>query len=190
MATQHPNRREQILQEAQRLFVAEGIAQVTTRQIAQAVGISQPSLYAHFASRDAIAVELCRRAFETLEARLVAVAAGGGTAAHRLEQLCREYIAFGLAEESAYRVAFMLEMPSKGSSDSEVVVGAGIGAFAVLADLMTQMHGVHGNAAAQSTWASLHGLVSLLLARKDFPWVDRTELIERHIASVCRSALA
>jgi AcrR family transcriptional regulator len=190
MAEAHPNRREHILAEAEQLFARDGIAQVTTRQIAQAVGISQPSLYAHFGSRDAIAVELCRRAFETLTARLAAADSQGGTALERLERQSREYVAFGLAHEAAYRVAFMMDMPGDGSADKQVVIEAGVGAFGILYALFVETHGPAALMAAQSAWASLHGLVALLLARADFPWVERESLIEHHIAGVCRAALA
>lgn len=189
MAESHLNRREHILAEAAQLFVSHGIAEVTTRRIAQAVGISQPSLYAHFASRDAIMVELCRRAFATLASRLAAADSLGGTPAERLERLSREYVDFGLSEAAAYRVAFMLEKPNEDEADKAVVLEAGGAAFATLVALFTQTHGAAGVMAAQSTWASLHGLVSLLLARQEFPWVDRDALIEHHIASVCRGAL-
>jgi hypothetical protein len=37
---------------------------------------------------------------------------------------------------------------------------------------------------AQSLWAALHGLVSLLLARPNFPWRKRKRLIEFHINRV------
>jgi hypothetical protein len=37
---------------------------------------------------------------------------------------------------------------------------------------------------AQSLWAALHGLVSLLLARPNFPWRKRNRLIEFHINRV------
>jgi hypothetical protein len=33
----------------------------------------------------------------------------------------------------------------------------------------------------QSLWAGLHGLVSLLIARPDFPWEERETLIARHL---------
>ena len=55
------DRREQILAAALELFTAEGMANVSTRQIAQKVGISQPSLYAHFASANAIASDIAGR---------------------------------------------------------------------------------------------------------------------------------
>jgi len=46
--------RERILFEAAHLFAAQGFHATTTRQIAEAVGIRQPSLFHHFATKDAI----------------------------------------------------------------------------------------------------------------------------------------
>lgn len=44
-------------------------------------------------------------------------------------------------------------------------------------------------AAAQVLWAGLHGLVALLIARPEFPWVDREKLIATHVAMLARGAL-
>jgi AcrR family transcriptional regulator len=46
--------RERILYEASELFARQGFHATTTREIARAVGIRQPSLFHHFASKDAI----------------------------------------------------------------------------------------------------------------------------------------
>jgi AcrR family transcriptional regulator len=53
--------RERILVEASRLFAVRGFAGTSTRDIATAVGIRQPSMYSHFASKQAIAAELLER---------------------------------------------------------------------------------------------------------------------------------
>ena len=52
--------RERILVEASRLLAIRGYHGTTTREIARAVGISQPSLFFHFPSKGAIANELYR----------------------------------------------------------------------------------------------------------------------------------
>lgn len=52
--------REQILDAAAELFVAQGISATSTRAIAEKVGIRQASLYYHFAGKDAILLELLR----------------------------------------------------------------------------------------------------------------------------------
>lgn len=178
-------RREQILQAASRLFVAHGVAQVTTRQIAAAVGISQPSLYAFFANRDAIAVEVCRRAFARLRADLVAADAAGGPARARFSRMARCYIDFALTHECPYRVAFMLDMPDDDVT-RDAVVAAGLEAYAVLHGLVRETHD-DADLAAQSAWAGLHGLVALLLARRDFPWAAQGRLIAHHVEGQARA---
>jgi AcrR family transcriptional regulator len=52
--------RERILVEASRLFALGGYHGTTTREIAAAVGISQPSLFFHFPTKKAILEELSR----------------------------------------------------------------------------------------------------------------------------------
>lgn len=190
------HRREQILDEAQRLLVAHGLHQVSTRQIAEAVGISQPSLYAHFPTREAIVVELCCRAFAKLQDRLARAAAEPGDPAARLYRLGCEYVDFGLTHEAAYRVAFMLELPPEPAPQKKLVLAAGLKAFAIMRSVFDDMDGDMGDdtaaadMAAQSAWAGMHGLVSLLLARTEFPWVEKTRLIDFHLRRICAVALS
>lgn len=181
-SARHPDRREQILDEAQRLFLEHGLDSTTTRQIALAVGISQPSLYAHFASRDAIAVELCIRAFGFLERRLRSVDQSLPPA-RRLRELCRAYIQFGLEEPAAYRVAFMAEIAVDEESGMHRGLEAGLATFSILREAMTVPSGNpdEAEAAAQSVWAGIHGLVAIMLTRPEFPFIARDRLVEAHL---------
>ncbi|MDT7784417.1 MAG: hypothetical protein QOF58_2836 [Pseudonocardiales bacterium] len=52
--------REQILEAAAALFVAQGFSATSTRAIADSVGMRQASLYYHFAGKDEILLELLR----------------------------------------------------------------------------------------------------------------------------------
>lgn len=175
-------RREQILTVALGLFMQHGMANVSTRQIAREVGISQPSLYAHFESADAIAGELCVRGFQQLHARFAEEMAVPGTPRERLRRLGRAYIDFGLANPDVYRIAFMVEYPGeKPCADPDPGLIEGLKAYAVLRAVVAEVSGGDGaqvDLAAQSCWVSVHGLVSLLLARSHFPWAEREALIE------------
>lgn len=186
------NRRDEILNAALKLFAQKGMAQVTTRQIAQAVGISQPSLYAHFRSADEIASELCARAFSTLTSVLAKVADEDASPLDRLRRMGRAYIEFGLAHPDMYRVAFMLEDaqgcgPGPELADSEILdpgLAAGLQCFGQLHRVVlehTQVDDEHTLLLTQSTWAHVHGLVSLLIARSEFPWAARERLIDEHL---------
>lgn len=53
--------REQVLEAAARLFTSKGYAATSTREIAEAVGIRQASLYYHFAGKGEIVTELLGR---------------------------------------------------------------------------------------------------------------------------------
>jgi AcrR family transcriptional regulator len=184
-------RREQILQESLRLFAERGVFQVSTREIAKAVGISQPSLYAHFKSRDEIAIELSQRAFVMLRERMETVDALQGVPVERLRRMGREYVHFGLQHTAAYRVAFMVERANLAPADHLAIHKAGLRGFSVLHGLFKEVRkcdDLRTAALAQSTWASMHGLVSLLLARPEFPWVEQEALIELHLDRVCQNA--
>jgi AcrR family transcriptional regulator len=186
------NRRDQILDAALQLFAQNGMANVTTRQIAGAVGISQPSLYAHFRSADEIATELSVRAFDALAAQMDRTTDGPQPPARRLRQMARAYIHFGIDNPDMYRVAFMLDEVQPCASmatgpDLELVdpaMAAGMRCFEVMQRVVFELMDGPSEAAemtAQMIWAHVHGLTSLLIARPEFPWVDREALIEAHI---------
>jgi AcrR family transcriptional regulator len=182
-------RREHILEVAMDLFGSHGVEQVSTRQIAKAVGISQPSLYAHFSGLDEIAVELCCRAFDLLYERTSSAIAGITETDDRLYVIGREYVRFGLEQSAAYRVAFMIERTAQTDEQQKRMMAAGHRAFQTLHDACIAATGADDEATkalAQSSWASVHGLVALMLARENFPWVEREMLIETHLRRICR----
>ena len=184
-------RREEILAAALKLLGRFGVHGVTTRMIAQAVGISQPSLYAHFPSKDAIAAELHARAFLDLEARLSAGMVEVDTP-EDLARALRIYIDFGLENPDAYRVAFMIEGPMASPPD---LSNSGRTCFGLLRQCVRDLH-QRGLARdddperlAQSLWAGLHGLTSLLIARPAFPWAPLEHLIKGHLELLTRAAM-
>ncbi|TAL28406.1 MAG: TetR/AcrR family transcriptional regulator [Phenylobacterium sp.] len=183
-----PERREEILDAALRLFSQYGLYGVSTRQIASAVGISQPTLYAYFPSKHDLAAALHERAFAGLHARLVASLALPRTR-DGFRVALRHYVDFGLDNPDAYRLAFMLEGPLGRTprADDLAIPPEAHATFGVLRIWIDELH-ANGSASsddperlAQSLWAALHGLVALLLARPEFPWVEREALIQGHI---------
>ena len=94
--------RERILYEASNLFAAMGYHATTTREIARAVGIRQPSLFHHFASKPEIMQALLTYdldAFSFVEA----LAAEEGPAAVRLYRYLRDDVA--LVSRSPYNLS-------------------------------------------------------------------------------------
>ena len=178
-------RREEILEHAQRLFAAHGVQSVSTRQIAEAVGISQPSLYAYFPGRSDLLDEVSSRAFAQLSASAEKALHGEGDP---VEQMIRAYIRFGLEQPDAYRIAFMLEGLSETERDP-CVEKPGLKAFGMLRGIMAARLGAHHSdleTVSQSTWAAMHGLVALFLARGSFPWVEQRQLIDWHVSALMK----
>lgn len=193
---QGAERREEILDAALSLFSQAGVHAVSTRQIAELAGISQPALYAYFATKDDIAAELCVRAFAVLGERMAQARVEYRPSPETFERCLRVYIDFGLEQPNAYRVAFMLE---KGGVATERAEGgpmiAGLDVFQAFHEIIGGFHaqgllaGDDPLAVTQSLWAGLHGLVALLIARPEFPWVEREALIAGHVAMLRRGAL-
>lgn len=76
--------RERILCEASNLFARRGYHATTTRLIADAVGIQQPSLFHHFKSKAGIIEALLSWDLDQIVPFTVALASGKGSAAVRL----------------------------------------------------------------------------------------------------------
>ena len=78
-----------ILAAAHRLFMALGYRAVSTRQIAEAAGVTQPALYYHFAGKQDLYAAVLREELAQLSARMAAIAGDGASVAERLLQVVR-----------------------------------------------------------------------------------------------------
>jgi AcrR family transcriptional regulator len=181
------DRREDILNHAAALFVTHGPTGTTTRMIAQAVGISQPSLYAHFETKEVLANALSARSFNVLEGRIEALRAAAISAPERLEAMIRGYIDFALSEPAAYQIAFMTNESKPCMDPDTFEAQPGMSAFSSFRNEVAflQSDGFlrpgPPDHVAQSLWASMHGLCALLIARPTFPWGDIGSVIDFHV---------
>lgn len=187
--TSQPSRREQIIAIATRLFVERGFAEVSTRLIAQAAGISQPTLYSHFAGKHELLEEICWRWFEVLRARVARAAAVKGTELQRLRRACRAYIELAWEQPDQYYIAFVL--PSDLGVERPLAprfTAAGQSAYQVLKDAVTPFAATPREAEAlgQSVWSALHGFATLVTWRPRFGWVERRRLLEHQLDLICR----
>lgn len=186
--------REAILTAASELFDLQGVQSVTTRQIAERVGISQPSIYAHFSSMQEIQDEVSARVFSLLEE---ATATEGDDPQAQLLRAIRGYFDFGLGHPEAYRIAFMIDHPGVETAESKEFASLdhpGPRAYARFTSIMARVRPDLAPEAlelrTQSLWACLHGLVALMIARPEFPWADRERLVAEHSRLAMRLALA
>ncbi|CAN5732111.1 TetR/AcrR family transcriptional regulator [soil metagenome] len=178
---------------------------VSIRDIAHRVGVSPPSIYLHFETKDQLTYAVCREAFEGFGARLLPILAGKGDALDRLRRVGEAYIRWGLDNAALYPVLFLGEPPE--SMEHEVM--AGDPGLLVLAGLVALVRlgmdegAIRGGSTPEATawamWAAVHGTVLLLSSKREWmqshlaeadtpigiPGVD--ELIETVIEAVFRA---
>ena len=175
-------RRAEILAAAERIFVEHGYEGATIRKIADEVGLSSTALYMHFAEKGEILHEICRQAFAALLDMNMAVMAEPGGPEQRLRRMMRAYVDFGFANPNAYRLIYM-------TRPVELQHGAQLAAQELGASLYRSFEQavedaeadglLRGDArtTAQALWAGCHGVVSLIITKPYFDWVDRETLV-------------
>ena len=91
---------------ARELFDAEGLAGLSMRRIADAVGITPMAIYRHYADKDALIDALMLDGFAVWEARVRGIAARDPR--RWLAALMEAFIDFALMEPRRYEAAFLL----------------------------------------------------------------------------------
>jgi AcrR family transcriptional regulator len=174
--------REELIDAATRLLRAGGRdAELTLRGVAREAGVAAPSVYAHFADLDELAVELIRRHLADLGAALARTAArtGARTAPERLRAIAKAYVRWGLDNPGPYIVVFEGRALRQLSTADERALTAGVDLLGALAELLAALDPAPADPqlAAVGVWTALHGLVSLRTAKPAYPWPG----LDRHI---------
>ncbi len=161
---------------------------VTLRAVAREIGIAAPSIYAHFADRDAIIMAVVLRVFDELSDAITAgTGAAGPDPAQRLVGGCEAYVAYGLEHPARYGVLFAQRgmspeeycTPVALGDDGRPVLEFGAEAFALLVDGIEECVRAGESAStdiirdATAVWVALHGTVMLCTALPNFPWPER-----------------
>lgn len=177
-----------ILDEARRVLEESGYTAISTRRIAGAVGCTATSIYLYFKSKDALIYALIEEGFEELNGRMMAAVDGEGSIQERLERAADAYIRFGLERTPYYEIMFTLraEQMERYPAESYRRARATLDSFAQVAEMEPEM----GLLAGTTIWSGLHGLVSLLIAKRIDIRIDREALIQHTIRATCTAALA
>ncbi len=174
-------RRAEILTAAERIFVEVGYEGATIRRIADEVGLSSTALYMHFTEKSEILHEICRLAFARLQAANASVITQGGPPEEVLRKLMDRYIEFGFENPNAYRLTYLTRPVEArdGAESAAQMLGAELfREFEAIVDQAAAAGRLRGDAksSAQTLWAGSHGVVSLMITKPYFDWVDRDAL--------------
>lgn len=165
---------------------------VTLRAIARRAGIAAPSIYLHFADRDAILDAVISESFDQLASMMLAATAVDAPAAVRVRSLCGAYLAFAAEFPGRYRVLFERTEPNLSADTRPYPEGLAVFELvsAALADAVAEGSSASVDPPGDSAalWAALHGLAVLPPATPGFPWPPTTWILDVLITGIARLA--
>jgi AcrR family transcriptional regulator len=180
--------RADLLAATERLMIETGSAEsVSIRAIADAVGVTPPSIYLHFPDKDSLILAVCERHFEVFDSVIEEAGRSTDDPVESLRRRGRAYVRFGLENPEPYRILFMTRTESTRQYD--IVVGAGARAFQHLVDAVQRcidagaFRPADPMVAATGVWTAVHGVTSLLISMPGFPWPDVDALVD-HVCDV------
>jgi len=179
--------RDEILDAATDLLLeTEHARAVSIRSVALRVGVTPPSIYLHFADKDALLDAVCARCFEKLDEEMQRVAGEFSTAAEVLRAQGLAYIRFATQTPELYRIATMGEWRSGNSIDIALETTAFKHMLATVQTLMDE--GVYPpddpTTVALELWAAAHGVAAMLIAKPHLPFGDAELFADRVLSSV------
>jgi AcrR family transcriptional regulator len=173
--------RDDILHAAEHLLMRMGdVDAVSIRAVAEAVGVTPPSIYLHFADKTDLMFQVCQRQWDRFNEHLRAAVDGIEDPIEWLETAGWTYIQWGLDNPQHYRILFMSK-PSDvpDTIDKQEVIMSGVwGDVLAVAQRAVDEGRLAGDPAliGFTAWAAAHGLTSLLISCPDMPWPDVDQL--------------
>lgn len=180
--------RRRILDVAQELLDTSGIDAVSMRAIGSRVGLSASALYAYFPARDDILRALWWDALDALYERMRTISAAAEEPEAAIRGFCLAYVDFAIENPTRFRVLFALERPGGGRDlDMRNVRHA---AYALLRQRVAQgiqqgrFRVPNADLVAQTAWAGIHGVASLVVSAPGFEFERPDELATTVIDSL------
>jgi len=172
-----------ILSTARGLAEAEGWDAVTTRRLSNEIEYSQPVLYKHFSSMEAIAEAIAVEGFGELADVLHAARTDAGATQCPLRPLARAYISFARDNPALYDAMFIRATKLRfAAADTPAPL---VAAFAELREgVATVAAGRDVDTLTELFWAALHGLITLARGGRLRPEheAERVELLAAQFA--------
>jgi AcrR family transcriptional regulator len=153
-------RHQLIVTAARELAETEGWDAVTTRRLADRVEYSQPVLYSHFASREAIIAEVALQGFAELAAELRQARLAARSPKAALAAVAGAYLHFADSRPALYQAMFTMptDLPFA-TQQTPAPLQAG---FSELAAALQPLAGGRDTGTyTEVAWSALHGLAAL-----------------------------
>ncbi|MDQ4098188.1 MAG: TetR/AcrR family transcriptional regulator [Actinomycetota bacterium] len=170
-------------------------AAVSIRAIADAVGVSPPSIYLHFADKDELIHAVCQQQFRRLDVLVDQTLGDVADPIERLRRRGQAYVRFGVDHPEHYRIMLMGKSHFS-AEDYERGVLPGMPSFMALVqnvqDCMDSGAFARDDPLVVATvlWAAVHGMTSLRIAVPGFPVFREADAIVDRLIDVLTRGLA
>ncbi len=183
--------RQKILDAASELFAKDGYANVSMRKIAEKIEYSPTTIYLYFKDKTELLNEICEETFSKLIKDIEKIENKTDEPIICLKKGMQTYVEFGLKHPNHYEVTFMNPLSEYLGAEEHPYEGSmGQKAFEHIVRQVTrsmeagQLKKADIATVSQMIWALGHGIVSLLIAHKDFPFVDKDILTKNSIDTI------
>jgi AcrR family transcriptional regulator len=192
-----PRLRDEILDATEQLLLRTGSAEaVSIRAVADAVGVTPPSIYRHFADKDALIYEVCNRHFAELDAEIDAAVAGIDDPVDDLTARGRAYVEFGIANPEPYRIMFMTRPEVAPVERQQMWLKESTTFLAVIESAQRcidagRLKPQYSDAyrVALGLWARVHGLTSLVVSKPFLALAD-ADFVDEYLSSCIHGIVA
>jgi AcrR family transcriptional regulator len=175
--------RDEIVAAAKKLLAESGRADdVSIRAVADAVGVTPPSIYLHFADKNDLLGAVVADVFGELDDAMMMGAADETTPLGRLRAHGMSYVRFAVTHPEQYRIATMDPCPTPNMEVDEVLRSSAFDHFrATVVECIEAGIFAGGDELAITfdLWAAAHGVASLVIAKSYLPWGDIDEFADR-----------
>src|SRR5918997_5966009 len=174
--------RDELIAAAGRLLAGDGdIDAISLRGVAREAGVAAPSVYLHFASKEALLRTVIDVHFSALKEAIELSAKTGNDAASRFLAGCLAYCRYAVDHPGSYNILF--NTPRQDLKDTGFAGSPGAAAFQTLVDSVTSC--IEAGVArpgdpfriATDIWSALHGAVDLRSGTSGFPWPPLEEQV-------------
>jgi AcrR family transcriptional regulator len=183
--------RAEILDATSELLLRTGDREaVSIRAVADAVGVTPPSIYLHFADKAALINAVCLRHFHDLDECIENAVNGTSDALEQLALRGKAYVRFGREHPEQYRILFMSKPDADEEPPDEQLLEA-CGFSALMDNVVRAMDA--GAIARQDAvlvatglWTVVHGVTSLAISMPHYPLVPLETLVDHLLATYGR----
>ena len=179
--------RDEILDAATDLLLEAGdVRSVSIRSVAQRVGVTPPSIYLHFADKDALLDAVCARYFEKLDLEMQRAVQEHTSPVDALRAQGQAYLRFAIQTPELYRIATMGQWRSGRDIDAALDSSAFQHIRATVQALVDDGIRLQDDPStiALELWTAAHGVAAMLIAKPHLPFGE----VEAFADRVFRSA--